>query len=195
VSDRDAESEGDSGGDASAGRARFVLVRHTQPLVGAGVCYGRMDLDLAPTWPLDVEQCVARVPAVAHVFTSPSLRCQHLALALGRRDRIEVQVDARLLELDFGAWEGRRWDDISTMDIDRWSADLTDFAPGGGESLRMLWARVLQWRRELPAELSGNIAVVSHHGPLRALAAQIAGQPMEALFGYHIPWGGVLAVG
>jgi alpha-ribazole phosphatase len=175
--------------------ARLILVRHTQLAVDPGVCYGRTDLDLAPTWPLDFEQCLSCIPPNAtHILSSPLIRCLGLAHAIGRRDQMQVQVDERLQELDFGAWESRPWGDIPRECIEQWASDPLDYAPGNGECLRTLWARVGELRTELIGRVSGNVIIVSHHGPLRALAAQAAGQPMEAIFTYRIPWGGVLCV-
>lgn len=175
---------------------QLILVRHTQPALAAGICYGRLDLDLAPTWPQEFEQCLALIPTVSCILSSPSSRCQRLARALGRRDGVDVHMDERLLELNFGTWEGRAWDDVPRDAIDEWVADAVDYAPGEGESLRMLWLRVLEFREQVLGRVSGNAAVVvSHHGPLRALAAQSAGQPMGTMMTYQIAWGGVLDLG
>jgi alpha-ribazole phosphatase len=179
--------------------ARLVLVRHTQPAIDAAICYGRSDLGLASTWPLEFEQCLGRIPVATTVITSPSIRCRGLAQAIGQRDQIEVQTDERLLELDFGTWEGQPWCDIPRACIDQWSSDMVDYAPGNGESLRMLWTRVGELRADLIEGSSGkgsfgNVVIVSHHGPIRALAAQILGQPMQAMFSYEIPWGGVFCI-
>jgi alpha-ribazole phosphatase len=174
---------------------RLILVRHTQPALAEGICYGRMDLDLAATWPWEFEQCLAQIPAADSILSSPSSRCLRLAQALGRRDRVDVHVDDRLLELNFGSWEGLAWDEIPRDSIDDWVADAVDYAPGDGESLRMLWLRVLEFREEVLSRLAGTSIVVSHHGPLRALVAQNAGQPMETMMTHQIAWGGVLDLG
>ena len=44
--------------------------------------------------------------------------------------------------MDFGAWEGQRWNDIAKSDIDAWTAAFATHAPGGGESLGAMLARV-----------------------------------------------------
>jgi len=179
---------------ATAAGRRLVLVRHTRPEIPPGVCYGRIDLELAPSWPADVAACLATIPRALRVLTSPALRCRALAREVGRRDRIDVQVDDRLQELDFGAWEGRSWSDIPRDGIERWIADLLDYAPGGGESLRMLWSRVQAWREEALGPEDADVVVVSHHGPIRALLAQLAGHPAERMFTHRVPWGCVLRV-
>jgi alpha-ribazole phosphatase len=172
-----------------------ILVRHTQPALAEGICYGRMDLELASTWPREFDRCLAQIPTATCVFSSPSSRCLRLAQALGRRDRVDVQVDERLQELNFGTWEGRAWDDIPRDDIDEWVADPVDHAPGNGESLRMMWVRVLEFREAVLDRCSGNAVIVGHHGPLRALIAQAAGRPMESMLDHQIAWGGVVTLG
>lgn len=174
--------------------ARLVLVRHTRPAVGVEICHGRTDLALAPSWRGDVAACLARIPRATRVLTSPSNRCRRLARAIGVRDAAPVQIDDRLQELDFGSWEGRAWSEIPRDGVDRWAADLLNFAPGDGESLRALWARLSRWREEVLEGCVGDVVVVSHHGPIRALFAQVRGQPPERMFTRRIPWGGVLCV-
>ena len=44
--------------------------------------------------------------------------------------------------MDFGAWEGVAWHDISRAHVDAWAADLPHYAPGGGESLASMLQRV-----------------------------------------------------
>jgi len=144
---------------------------------------------LAEGWPADVAACVARLPPAARVYTSPSVRCRLLAREIGRRDRVEVCVDDRLQELDFGRWEGRPWDTIPCDEIDAWRNDLLDYAPGGGESLRMLWSRVRRWFDDVLAPFRERAIVVTHQGPIRALAAQRCGQPVERMFTRRVPWG------
>lgn len=172
-------------------KRQLALVRHTRPAVGVNLCYGRTDFDLASTWQVDVDECLATIPAATHIITSPLRRCVRLAEALGQRDALPVREDARLQELDFGAWEGRSWDDIPRADVDEWAANLLDYAPGGGESLRELWARVSHFREELLNRYDGQIVVVSHHGPIRALTAQLDGRTPEQMFTCQVPWGGV----
>jgi len=166
------------------------LVRHTRPAVGTQLCYGRLDVELAPTWQFDIAQCVASIGRAACVYTSPATRCRRLAEAVGRRDLSEVRVDGRLSELDFADWEGRRWEEIPRSCLDDWAADIIHYAPGNGEPLWALWARVDAFRAELPPA-QGPIVVVSHHGPLRALAAQLADESPDRMFTRRFPWGSV----
>ncbi|MGI4976319.1 MAG: histidine phosphatase family protein, partial [Janthinobacterium lividum] len=88
-----------------------------------------------------------------------------------------VVEDPRLRELDFGAWEGMAWDDVPRASLDRWAADLSGFAPPGGESGAALVARCRAAYAGMPAR--GCQVVVSHGGPLRVLAALAAGVEVD----------------
>jgi alpha-ribazole phosphatase len=61
--------------------------------------------------------------------------------------------------------------------LDAWAADPWGFAPPGGESGGALVARV----RAVFAALRPGTVVVSHGGPLKVLAALIAGRPVDLL--------------
>ncbi len=148
---------------------RLILVRHP-PVDARGRCYGRLDLAVADA--ADVAELAARLRAYrATVWTSPAQRCRVVAAAIGPH-----RVDPRLQELDFGDWEGRRWDDVARPLLDAWAADLLGFTPPGGESGAALVARVEAFHRALPPGLH---VVISHGGPLRVLAALACGRRVD----------------
>ena len=153
---------------------RLVLVRHPPPDIAPGICYGRLDLALRGS-PRDLAaEIVAHRPA--RVWTSPARRCRDVAEATG----LSVVVDARLQELDFGAWEGRAWDTVPRAALDAWAADPENFAPPGGESGAQILARVRGVHGALLAA-GEDVAVVAHGGPLKLLAALLRGQAPDLL--------------
>lgn len=166
----------------------LLLVRHTRPLIASGRCYGRLDVPLAATGASDVEAAIGRLKPVARIYASPARRCQALAAALGARDGVPVTTTAALEELDFGAWEGEAWERIERAAIDAWAADPWGYAPGGGETLATLWARVAAFAADLPRD-DGRVAVVSHHGPLRVLLLQLLGRPWQEFFNHQLDFG------
>ena len=169
--------------------ARLVLVRHTRPAVDAGVCYGRLDLALATTAQADQEACLADIPPATRIFSSPLTRCRVLAEAVGRRDGRTVVLDDRLMEIDFGRWEGARWDVLPREDITAWANDPLDYAPGGGESLVDVWTRLESFWQDLHWDSDETVVVVTHHGPIRALAAQLQRREKENFFDLTVHYG------
>lgn len=126
----------------------LTIWRHPRPEGVAGLCIGAGS-DPPVHWRRAKRlarriQAHARRHRLAHeVVTSPRSRCADVGVWLARwgwRHR----TDATLLELDFGAWDGRRWDDIGAAALAAWTDDFLQHRPGGGESLAALLARAVQ---------------------------------------------------
>lgn len=152
-------------------------MRHPAPLIEPGICYGRLDLPLRPDADIERMACDPLLAGSKHVWTSPSRRCRELAERIAERLGIPLSADPRLMELDFGDWEGKPWNDVPRADLDRWAADPLGFRPPGGESGAELIARVTEFR----AVLIQDCTVVSHGGPLRVLAALLRDEPVDLL--------------
>ena len=152
-------------------------VRHA-PVRAAGLCYGRSEVPPA----LAPELAAARVLAlgtwsIGQVWSSPSARCRepaaHIAAALGA----SLVIDERLYELDFGAWEGRSWEELHESDgvaFAHWSADWLHAAPPGGETVAQLEGRVRAWQAELRRDQ--DHLLLAHAGVIRALQVIAGGQ-------------------
>lgn len=125
---------------------RLWLVRHAAPLVAPGICYGRLDVEADALATQQAAQALAlALPAQARLRHSPLRRCAQLAQALqALRPELASQPDARLQEMDFGAWEGQPWAALPRAELDAWADDLHGHAPGGGEPLAAMLARVQQ---------------------------------------------------
>lgn len=140
--------------------------RHPRPLGAEGLCLGRTDLPVDPRRARRLAQRMRalarreRLPAV--VWTSPLERCRAVGRVLRAAGWVH-RIDARLVELDFGAWDGLAWSSVPHAAIDAWLADFLHHRPGGGESLAELLARVRAVLEERPRAL-----LVTHGGWLSA---------------------------
>lgn len=149
------------------------LLRHAQPLIAPGVCYGQLDVPADPSATLQAGMRFARVlPAQAVVRCSPLQRCAQLADVLDLPPA-RLRVDARLQEMDFGAWEGQPWNAIGREAIDAWSQDLYAHPAGGGESLAQMLARVQSalhdsWLHD-SAQGTRPVVWVTHAGVMRCV--------------------------
>ncbi|TXF95959.1 histidine phosphatase family protein [Massilia arenae] len=146
---------------------RIYLVRHPRPEVPAGHCYGRSDLAANEA---DVERVLAALanqglPGAMPVYASPLTRSAVLAQRLSPAPAF----DARLAEMDFGAWEMRSWDDIPRSEIDAWSADLLHYRPGGGESVMEVAARVAGFDADIRRAGHAQALVICHAGTMRLM--------------------------
>ncbi|MCX6951418.1 MAG: alpha-ribazole phosphatase family protein [Verrucomicrobia bacterium] len=167
-----------------------VLIRHTRIVAPPGVCFGRSDVPLAATFPDEAEDVRARLPWVpAEVWSSPAPRCRALADRLGAA---RVRLDPRLQELNFGAWEGRRWDDFRSPESEAWALDPWNQRPPGGESAAELWARVDALRADLLTRGGDRIAIVTHAGVIRAWRGLTAGKSLREVWSEPVEFGGIL---
>lgn len=102
------------------------------------------------------------------VVSSPLRRCVDTARAIAAPLGLEVAVDDRLIEVDYGDWEGMPLDEIPEEASARWREE-PDFAPPGGESLGALSSRVAGWCEEQQAR--GSVVAVTHVSPVKAAVA------------------------
>ncbi len=173
----------------------LVLIRHTAVDASPGLCYGRLDLPLAASAEADIAAVLAKLLPVGVVVSSPASRCLRLAGEIARRDGCALAIEPDLRELDFGDWEGRRWDAIDRAQSDPWAEDPWNRAPPGGEPEARLWARVEGWWERWRAPVGvARVAVVAHGGPLRLLRCRLAGAPLEDRWSYSLEPGGVTMV-
>ncbi|HWY62787.1 MAG TPA: histidine phosphatase family protein [Rhizomicrobium sp.] len=103
----------------------------------------------------------------ARVFASPLLRARQTAKAMGFEKPI---LDARLMEQNWGEWEGLSRAEILARDGDDAflrAGHAAEFRPPGGESTQKLLARVADFLRDAAREESDAVAI-AHLGVLRA---------------------------
>ena len=152
---------------------RLHLVRHPQPDVAAGVCYGATDLTVAAS---EIDRVLAdlgaRLPPRLPLYSSVLQRCTLLATPLAHRcDSGTVRHDVRLVEMNFGRWEMQPWDDIARSEIDAWTENLIDYRPGEGESVTQVAQRVRSFLTDLLHSGDDEVIVVCHAGTIRLLLA------------------------
>lgn len=168
----------------------MILLRHTRPIGAEGLCYGRSDLLPGPDLADETRRLAASLPPLARIISSPLTRCRLLAEGLSQALSLPLSTDARLAEMDFGAWEGRPWAEVPRTELDEWAADLLNARPHGGESVAELAARVQAALADLRAG-PGRALVVTHAGVIKAaLSARqgMAGWEAQIAFGATLEW-------
>lgn len=157
---------------------KLILVRHPRPEVVAGICYGSSDLPVSPQECKNVlHSLFATLPACTALYSSPLQRCADLAIALQtQRPESTLTFDHRLVEMDFGAWEMRAWDDIPRQQVDDWAADLIHYRPGGGENVLAMAARVADFYGAVQRQRRDAV-IICHAGTIRLMTALHAGLP------------------
>jgi alpha-ribazole phosphatase len=165
------------------------LIRHAEPdEIVSGACYGSLDIPLSPHG-IEQAQSIARCLSSQHldvIYTSPSQRCVETArrIAAGRSCTVAL-VDA-LRELNFGDFEGRKYDEIAKFYPGlycEWMEHPTEVHFPGGENFRTMADRVIAMTRELLVRHPNQrIAFVSHGGAIRIILADVLGMQPDSIF-------------
>jgi alpha-ribazole phosphatase len=159
----------------------LYLIRHPRVNIDAGICYGQSDVALADTFLIEVNNVRSYVPRKFDVIiTSPLQRCSHVAHYFAAT---EVMQDADVLELNFGSWELKHWDDISVQAIDAWAENKEHFRIPEGETVHELFQRVMRCIVRIKAMRNvKTVGVFTHAGVIRCWLAHVAQLPLyEAL--------------
>ena len=162
----------------------LILVRHPRPLCEPGICYGRLDLECDTGALNEAADGLGGLAQGARLFTSPARRAVALALRLSP----DAVVDSRLQELDFGDWEGRKWDEIGHQAIKTWADGLPASAPPKGEALTTMAARCADWVAGLKLD-DRPVVAITHAGPIRLIRAMLRGEPLLTYFSAAVPYG------
>ena len=109
---------------------------------------------------------------VSVILTSPLLRARQTAEPIGEACGVPVEVDDRLIEIDWGAWEGRATGSLATAEVNHMKAE--DGTAPEGESLDSLAGRVESFCTE-QLDQDGLVVAVSHVSPIKAAAAWAMG--------------------
>ena len=150
----------------------LIVVRHGRTEENrARRLLGRLDVDLDDVGRAQAAALAEHVGPVDRVITSPLSRTRQTAAAWN----VPVEVDERLIELDYGDLDGVPLDEIPPETWAAWRADPA-FAPPGGESLAALGRRVRSACEDLrPLASDGNVVVVTHVSPIKAAVAWALG--------------------
>ena len=174
---------------------RLWLARHARPLVDEGLCYGALDMEADENETAAAAARLAQIlPQAVGVVSSPLRRCTQLAQALALlRPDLEPRLDARLAEMDFGAWEGRAWNGLDRSEIDAWTNDFAAYRAGGtGESVSSFVARIEAILQETRSA-GRDQAWIAHGGVYKVLVRRLDGLGLARVSDWPVDsleWGG-----
>ncbi len=190
----------------------LYLVRHPETIAPKGTCYGRTDFPLK--YPVEETAHTTFTylpPNFDHFLSSPAPRAVKLAQALlskynsqEAKSQLILSTDERLLEMDFGDWDGKLWEEIPRKETIPWMKDFVNARTPNGEAFTDLINRVdlflddwktsglsrQKWEDTNKQRLNEMI-VVCHSGPIRAILCRIQGIPHEEAFKSPVEFGSV----
>ncbi|MDQ1908998.1 histidine phosphatase family protein [Paenibacillus sp. GD4] len=171
--------------------AAFYLLRHGETLWNAdrNRYSGRTDIPLSPRGEQQAKESAEGLEGLGFtaVYSSPLKRTLQTAEPLAIRSRLPIQQDERLIEIDFGQWEGVAAADIRERFASGWQAWTTDpgstAAGGTGETAAQVYARVLDFfteKAKLHQGLNESVLVVTHDTLIRIFVAGMLEMPFRS---------------
>ncbi len=170
------------------------LIRHGEPQGGKRY-RGQIDDPLSETGWRQMWEAVGTQAPWQQLVTSPLSRCRAFAERLAERHALQLSVDPRLMEVGFGAWEGRTAEQLLAEDpeqIRRFYHDPVHQRPAGAEPLADFRARVIAGLTDLTRTYTGQrVLVVTHAGVMRAAVAYALNAPLEAIYRIEVGYAAI----
>ena len=161
------------------------LVRHDE-VNASGLCYGQTDMTTMRSFSEGAADLVFDLPKhPSAIYSSPLSRCLNLAEHCFHKN--QIVTDARLMEVNFGDWENRLWDDIPREALDQWALTPTDFQFPNGESLSEFQQRIYAFA-DSRLQNTDNCVVFTHAGVIRLLCAWYSGQSWDKWLTFKVPF-------
>ena len=119
--------------------------------------------------------------ALSAVYSSPLERARETAEPIAAAAGVQVREDARLIEIDFGAWNGARFDDLAADPLwARWNSARSACRPPGGETMVEAQARAASFLEDMLDRHDGErVCAVSHSEVIKAALAHALGLAID----------------
>jgi len=165
---------------------RVILVRHGETAWNRDRIFrGREDIPLNERGLAQAQTlaaAVARIPVHA-VYSSPLSRAAETARPVADRHGLAVIPEPDLVDLDYGAWQGRRAEDVERewpAEMRIWRSAPHDCRIPGGETLGQVRDRADRLLRRLGAAHSGRtVVLVSHRIVAKIILCHVLGLPED----------------
>lgn len=174
----------------------IYLVRHTETTCEKGICYGQSDVNLVHPFESVFENILSQLPSEAIILSSPLKRCVTLAKYIQNNIKtISYEEDKRLMEMNFGDWEMKKWNDISPEQLNPWMEDFVNIRVSNGESFVDLHKRVsdfLSEQKSKPTDIP--LIIIAHAGVIRSILCYHSSLPLKDAFQNKVDFGEVIKI-
>ncbi|MDC7222809.1 MAG: histidine phosphatase family protein [Spirochaetales bacterium] len=167
---------------------QLYLVRHGETeLNEQDLLQGRKDLPLSEKGREQAVRLKNRLKEVPldRIYSSPMKQTIFTALEIADERNLPVRIKDKLMEFDFGDWEGRTIGELEKEEPRHFHTFR--FAPeefrgeNGGETYAQLFFRARAFLNEIERE-GQNILIVSHSFMIKALLILLQNQPLGCIW-------------
>lgn len=169
----------------------IYLVRHTKVAISGDYCYGISDVELAESKQEDIQQVKDKLNGIQfnEAYTSPLNRCKLLASELAEDPKSKDD----LLEMDFGDWELKKWDQLDKEVVDVWMNDFVHEQPPNGESYMDFSMKSVFFFDRIAKEYrdEDKVLLTTHSGVIRAIICHVLNLSLAHSFNFEVDFGSV----
>jgi broad specificity phosphatase PhoE len=165
--------------------ATFFLLRHAAHDNVGGFLAGRSEgIRLGVDGRAQAERLGKRMQReqFGAIHASPRERTQETAAAVAAHHGLTVETAAELDEVDFGAWNGKTFDQLNGLpEWARWNAQRSMAETPNGETMLDVQRRALGLvRRLIGDQPEGRFVLVTHADVIKTLVFHLLGLPIDA---------------
>jgi broad specificity phosphatase PhoE len=166
----------------------LLLIRHGETALNAESRFrGRFNVDLNDRGRSQAEALARGLPGffpIDHIYSSPLKRCLETARPLATALGLPVVAEPRLIDLDYGEWQGRLIAEVAEQfphDYGAWLAGDLSFRFPGGEPLGAPAERLRSFIDEVIERHQGEVvAMVTHNVLCQMATCLLLNKPPES---------------
>jgi alpha-ribazole phosphatase len=160
---------------------KHIFIRHSRLDDMQGICYGALDVAVADhIIKQHAKELKNVLPPALPIISSPLQRCLALAQAIDSN----TKQDPRLLEMNFGDWQGKAWDHINRVQLEQWANNVTKFHPSNGENFIDVITRLSEFLHDL----NEPHILITHAGVIRAAHFLLGGVDVMDAASVEVPY-------
>lgn len=169
------------------------MIRHGETALNAKGCYyGRTDAVLSEKGISQARYLKEILKEVSfdYIVASPLVRAYNTAQIVMEEREQEIFGDRRLMEQDFGIFEGMTYKEIQSnypKELDAWNEEFSTYRIPKGESFADVRSRAEDFLRDIPSgrESKGEkMLIVAHKGTLGHLLAAMLKLPLDGYWNF-----------
>lgn len=169
------------------------MIRHGETALNAKGCYyGRTDAVLSEKGISQARYLKEILKEVSfdYIVASPLVRAYNTAQIVMEEREQEIFGDRRLMEQDFGIFEGMTYKEIQSnypKELDAWNEEFSTYRIPKGESFADVRSRTEDFLRDIPSgrESKGEkMLIAAHKGTLGHLLAAMLKLPLDGYWNF-----------
>lgn len=168
----------------------FYLIRHGNTTAGSKISGRDRGYHLSENGQQQAKNLGERLANVKFeaIYCSPMERTMETAKAVAEKHNLEPQVLEKIIEVDFGDWTGKTFDELEKDQ--KWKLfhifRSGTRAPNGEHMIEIQMRMVTEIERLRQLHPDGTVAIVSHGDPIRTAIVYYAGMPMDFMLRLNI---------